>query len=199
MIAAAAVLVLGCGLATAYLVATAGDRVSVLTIGTPVAKGQLLEQEVLVSTSVSGVPGAIPVDRAPAVIGHRAAVDLVEGQVLTESMVTSDPVPGEGQAVVGLALEPTKVPAAGLEAGDSVRVLQVAAPDAAETAGEDSGAGTVLSAAATVYAVGSDATGGSEVQLTLVLPEAEAAAVAAASTAGQAAVIEISAGAAGGQ
>lgn len=198
LIAVAAVLVLLFGAGTAYLVSTAGEQASVLAVGTPVAKGQIVEREALISTTVSGVPGAIPVDQATEVIGQTAAVDLVEGQVLTEAMVTSEPVPAEGQAVVGLALEPTKVPAAGLESGDLVRVLRVTGPDDA-AAGDGEEAGTVLSAAATVFQVAGDAAGGNEVLLTLVLPEADAAAVAAASTAGQAAVIEISAGSTGGQ
>lgn len=198
LIAVAAVLVLLFGAGTAYLVTTAGDQASVLAIGTPVAKGQVVEREALISTTVSGVPGAIPVDQAPDIIGQTAAVDLIEGQVLTEAMVTSEPTPAEGQAVVGLALEPTKVPAAGLESGDLVRVLRVTGPDDA-AAGDGEEAGTVLSAAATVYEVAGDATGGNQLLLTLVLPEADAAAVAAASTAGQAAVIEISASAAGSQ
>lgn len=200
LIAGAAVLVLLFGLATAYAVSTAGQKVSVLTIGNPVAKGQVLERDALVSTTVSGVPGAIPVDQAPQVIGKTAAVDLVAGQVLTESMVTAEPTPGEGQAVVGLALEPTKVPAAGLEPGDLVQVIRVAGADkaptstnlASETTPETGEVGTVLSDAATVYEVGGDAAGGSEVLLTLMLPQADAVEVAAASTAGQAAVIEIS-------
>lgn len=199
LIAVAAVLVLLFGAGTAYLVTTAGEQASVLAVGTPVAKGQVVEREALISTTVSGVPGAIPVDQAPDIIGQTAAVDLVEGQVLTEAMVTSEPTPAEGQAVVGLALEPTKVPAAGLEAGDLVRVLRVTGPDDAAAGGDGEEAGTVLSAAATVYEVAGDATGGNQVLLTLVLPEADAAAVAAASTAGQAAVIEISASTSGSQ
>lgn len=197
LIAGAAVLVLLFGLATAYAVSRAGQKVSVLTVGTPVAKGQVIERDALVSATVSGVPGAIPVGEASEVIGKTAAVDLVEGQLLTEPMVTAEPTPGEGQAVVGLALEPTRVPAAGLEPGDVVQVVRVAGPDdtAANTnTGGETGTevGAVLSAAATVYEVGGDAAGGSEVLLTLVLPQADAVEVAAASTAGQAAVIEIS-------
>lgn len=194
LITVAAMLVLLFGAGTAYLVTTAGEQASVLAVGTPVAKGRVVEREALISTTVSGVPGAITVDRAAEVIGQTAAIDLVEGQVLTEAMMTSKPTPAEGQAVVGLALEPTKVPAAGLEAGDLVRVLRVTGPDDAAPAGPgEEESGTVISQAATVYAASSDAAGGREVLLTLVLPEAEAAAVAVASTAGQAAAIEISA------
>lgn len=196
LIAAAAVLVLLFGAATAYLMTTAGDKVSVLTIGRPIAEGQTIEREALVSTAVSGVPGAIPVSAVVEVVGQTAAVDLVEGQVLTAAMLTSEPTPASGQAMVGLALPPATAPTAGLEPGDVVRVLAVTGPESSGS-GTDQTAGTTLSASATVHQVSADAAS-SGVLMTVVLPEAEAAAVAAASAAGEVAVIEISASSARG-
>ena len=46
------------------------------------------------SWSLAGVDGAIPVADVDQVIGKAAAVDLVQGQVLTDAMVTSSPVVG---------------------------------------------------------------------------------------------------------
>ena len=69
--------------------------------------------------------GAITVEpRATASSGSTAAVGLVEGQILTRDMVTSDPLPGPGERVVGLQLDATRAPA-GLMPGDAVVVLAV--------------------------------------------------------------------------
>ncbi len=46
---------------------------------------------------------AIGSDDAPASSGSTAAVGLVDGQILTLDMVTTDPLPGPGERVVGLA------------------------------------------------------------------------------------------------
>ena len=112
LVTLAALLVLGLGLAVAAWGIQVGEKTSVLAVGQPVAKGQVIARGDLVSTSVAGVSGAIGVDRVDVVVGKTAAVDLVAGQVLTPEMATDDPVPGPGRSVVGLALDPTRVPSA---------------------------------------------------------------------------------------
>lgn len=193
----AALLVLGFALATAYLVTRAGDEVSVLSVGTPISKGHVIERADLVSVAVSGIDGAVPVEATDDVVGKTATVDLVEGQVLTEDMVTSTPTPATGQSTVGLALDPTRVPSSGLDPGDIVDVIAV--PNT-----ETSGGGratlanpTVLARAATVYAVQGLATDGGKVLLTVVVDTREAGSVAAYSTSNRVAVVEVAAG--GGQ
>lgn len=195
LIVLAALLVLGFGLATAYLVTRAGDKVSVLVVGTEVPKGHVVQREDLVSQSVSGVAGAIPVDQVNDVVGHTATVDLVEGQILTHSMVTSAPTPGEGQALVGLSLDPTRVPSAGLDAGDVVDVIAVSGGEQGGKPNQaDLDAPTVLSAGATVYSIEGMATDGGQMLLTLLVDEADANKVASYSTSNLVAVVEVSAG-----
>lgn len=195
LITLAALLVLGFGLATAYLVTSAGDKVSVLVMGTDVPKGHVVERADLVSQSVSGVPNAISVDQINYVVGHTATVDLVQGQLLTESMVTTAPTPGEGQAVVGLSLDPTRAPSSGLSAGDVVDVIAVIGGEqGGRTNQTDLDAPTVLASGATVYSIEGLATDGGQMLLTLVVDAADANKVAAYSTSNMVAVVEVTAG-----
>jgi hypothetical protein len=195
LIVLAALLVLGFGLATAYLVTSAGDKVSVLVMGTEVSKGHVVQREDLVSQSVSGVSNAIPVDQVDDVVGRTATVDLVEGQILTDAMVTSAAVPGEGQAMVGLSLDPTRVPSSGLETGDVVDVIAVMGGDqGGKTNPADLDAPIVLTTDATVYSAEGLATDGGQLLLTLVIDEADATKVAAYSTSNLVAVVEVAAG-----
>ena len=169
----------------------AGEKESVLAIGQPVAKGQVIERGDLVSTSVSGVGGAIPVGDLDTVVGQTAAVDLVAGQILTPAMFAGTPVPGEGQSVVGLALDPTRVPGAGLEPGDQVDVIAVPGGDRAQTGRRDAlDAPEVLAEGAEVYDVGGAATAGGQVLVTLVVDADDAARIAAYSTQNRVAVVE---------
>jgi hypothetical protein len=190
LVTLSALLVLGLGLGVAAWGLQVGDKASVLAIGEPVAKGQVVERGDLVSTSVSGVGGAIPVEEMDRVVGKTAAVDLVAGQILTPAMVAADPVPGPGRSVVGLALDPTRVPSAGLAPGDQVDVIAVPAGEDGQTNSAAAEAPGVLAQAAQVYAVGGEATGGGQLLLTVVVDAREAAEIAAASTQNRVAVVE---------
>jgi hypothetical protein len=192
LVVLAALLVIGCGLGVAAWGLSVGDKASVLAVGAPIAKGHVLDREDLVSVSVSGVDGAIPVENVDQVVGQAAAVDLVEGQVLTDGMVTSSPVPGEGEAIIGLALDLTRVPGAGLQPGDQVDVIAVPNSEGAPAGGKDAALDSpeVLAVSAEVYEVGGEAGAGSQVLLTLIVDEADASRVAAYSTQNRVAVVE---------
>jgi hypothetical protein len=197
LITLAVLLVVGCALCGALLVSRAGDKTAVLAIGKPVAKGEVVERGDLVTTNVAGVSGAVLATDIDEVVGKTAATDLVAQQIVTDSMVTSDPVPGEGEALVGLALDPTRVPTAGLVPGDTVRVVAVS--DAKQGGSRDEADDPeVLAEAAEVYAVEGSATDGGVV-LTVVVPEGDAARVAAYSTGGRVAVVETAAAPAEGE
>ena len=189
----AALLVVGLGLAVAAWGLRAGEKDSVLAVRTPIAKGHQIDRADLVSTSVAGVAGAIPVVDVGAVVGKTTTVDLVSGQVLTAAMVTDAPVPSTGEAVVGLALDPTRVPGAGLQAGDVVTVIAI--PDG-QTDGADGSATAsldepeVLAEQAQVFEVSGETVGGSQLLVTLVVADKDAARVAAYSTQNRVAVIE---------
>ena len=190
LVTLAALLVVGLGLGVAAWGLQVGDKSSVLAIGKPVAKGQVVERGDLVSKSVAGVGEAIPVEDLDTVVGQTAAVDLVAGQILTSAMVAAEPVPAAGQSVVGLALDPTRVPSAGLAPGDQVDLIAVPAGEGAQGDTADTEAPEVLAEAAEVYAVGGKATAGGQLLLTVVVNAEEAAKIAAYSTQNRVAVVE---------
>jgi len=190
LVVLAALLVIGTGLAVAAWGLRVGDKESVLAVGHPIAKGQVIGREDLVSTSVAGIDAAIPVADLDSVVGKTASVDLVQGQVLTSAMFTSSPVPAAGESLIGLALDPTRVPGAGLDPGDVVDVVLVPGGDDAQVDPPALDTPEVLAAAAEVYDVGGTATAGGQVLVTLVVDAKDAARIAAYSTQNRIAVVE---------
>jgi hypothetical protein len=187
-------LVIGFALGGAVLFSNAGDKVSVLALGSDVAKGQVVQRDDLRSVSVAGVAGTVPVTDIDAVVGKTAAVDLVEGQLVTDRMVTSDPVPGAGQTVVGLSLDPTRAPSAGLSPGDVVDVIAVPSGNA-ESNDKELDRPAVLTAGAAVYAAQGSGTSGGQLLLTIIVDSGDAEQIAAYSSAGRVAVVETAPGA----
>lgn len=182
----AAVLVVGMGLAVAGWGLAAGKKESVLAVREPIAKGHIIDRGDLVTKAVAGVEGALTVDEVARVVGKTAAVDLVAGQIITEKMIAARSVPGPGQATVGLALDPSRLPGEGLVAGDVV--------DAILTPGSDGGGSfddpTVLAQGAQVMGVQGSATAGGLVIVTLVVSDDDAHRIAAYSTAKRVAIVE---------
>jgi hypothetical protein len=197
LLALAGLLIVGSGLAGAVLFDRASDTAEVLAVRDGIAMGHTLTEGDLVARNVAGIDGVYTVDEAGSVIGATAAVDLVPGQVLTRDMLTREPVPAAGDAVVGLSLDPARVPAAGLGAGDLVDVIAVPVGENAATDDAALDAPRVLAEQARVYEVAGSATEGGGVSVTVVVPESAAARVAAYSTAGRVAVVETAPGSGG--
>ncbi|RYB88305.1 hypothetical protein EUA06_21905 [Nocardioides glacieisoli] len=190
LVTVAALSVLGTGLAVAAWGLHAGQKESVLAIGEPISKGQVIARDDLVTTSVSGVSGAIPVSEINTVVNQTAAVDLVDGQILTSQMFAASAVPASGEATVGLALDPARVPGAGLGPGDVVDVIAVPGGDTAQKDPAALDTPEVLAADASVYSVEGAATAGGQVLVTLVVDAADAARISAYSTQNRVAVVE---------
>lgn len=190
LVTVAALSVLGTGLAVAAWGLHAGQKESVLALGEPVSKGQVIARDDLVTTSVSGVSGAIPVSEINTVVNQTAAVDLVDGQILTSQMFAASGVPASGEATVGLALDPARVPGAGLDPGDVVDVIAVPGGDTSQKDPAALDTPEVLAADASVYSVEGAATAGGQVLVTLVVDAADAARISAYSTQNRVAVVE---------
>lgn len=188
LVSLAALLVVGSGLAVAAWGLSAGQKESVLVVNGAIAKGEVIEREDLVSKAVAGLDDTVPVGSANSVVGQTAAVDLVEGQILGSAMFTNAPVPGVGKATVGLALEASRVPGAGLQPGDSVDVIAIPAGEQADSEALDSP--LALAKSAQVYAVGGEPAAGGQVLVTLIVPAPSAAQIAAYSTQNRVAVVE---------
>ncbi|TDC69317.1 hypothetical protein E1200_09030 [Actinomadura sp. GC306] len=156
--ALAVLLILGGALASAYLVMASGERVSAIRIAQPVAAGQQIPASALEEVQVgdTGIQFIGWSERAK-VTRHVAAVRLVPGALLTNSMIVAANAPENGRLVVGLALKPGQFPSGGVEVGRHVTLYAVGG-------GQNGGprAGTVLAADAVVIGVGGAGGGGGE-------------------------------------
>jgi len=126
--ALAIMLVVGCAAISASLLLASDYSISVLTLTRGVPAGQVVTAADLGTASISGSGlSAVKAESRNEVIGFTAAVDLLPGTLLSPAMVARDPVPGPGQAVVGLSLKPGLLPSAELRAGTFVMVVRLAA------------------------------------------------------------------------
>jgi SAF domain len=186
----AILLIVGCALGAAIAFTKAGDTTSVVAVTDGVARGETITREDLTTTRVSGVDGAVPADQLQELVGRTAVVDLLPGQVVVAAASSADPIPAQGETLVGAALEPSSIPD-GLAPGDNVRVL--AAP---EEGSEPDPSGAIL-ATAVVYTIGDTQVVGSGTgarQVTLIVPDTRADVVALFASSDRIVLVETSAG-----
>lgn len=166
------------------------DRREVLVVKTPVAAGQVVRAADVGHARVAGVPGAILASEVDSVVGKRAAGGLVEGQVLTEAALTESLVPAAGERLVAIRLETGRVPG-GLAPGDLVDVLAVP-PDGDPGSSQQLNEPVNLAEGARVDSLGE--TPDSAVVVTVLVPDAQADAIAAHSATGQVTIVQAPAG-----
>lgn len=150
-----------------------------------VSRGRLVEPTELIAVEVGSDAAAhlIPatVESRDGLVGQVWAADLPAGELLSPALLTDRLVVADGQALVGLRLDPGGFPAAGLRPGDVVMVVQSALQQ---------GEPRVLVDSAVVESVMPLADQGvaSARLVTLSVPAEAAAAVANAGSAGQASI-----------
>ncbi|MFA1551092.1 hypothetical protein [Actinomadura chokoriensis] len=189
--ALAVLLILGGALASAYLVMASGERVSAIRVAQPVAAGQRIPASALEEVQIgdTGIQYLAWTERAK-VTRHIAAVPLVKGALLTNSMISSQTAAENGRVIVGLALKPGQMPSGDVVQGSRVTLYAVGG-------GQNGGprAGTVLAQDAVVIGIGGGNDGGGPTRLrsdqtsvdVAVLP-ADAAQVTQAASAGAVAI-----------
>jgi Flp pilus assembly protein CpaB len=162
------------------------DRHEVLAVAHPVPAGTVITPDDLKVDAVAGVTSTISSEDAASVVGSTAAVGLVEGQILTRDMVTSKPLPGPGERVVGLQLDATRAPT-GLLPGDVVVVLAVP-PSGDPSSPEELDHPMVLAPRAVVASA--EVVEGAGTRLALVVPDSVAERVTAYVAAGRVALVQ---------
>lgn len=189
-LAALAVLLIVLGAATAGLLALRVDqRHPVLVARHDIGTGQQIGQDDLAVARVAGDGlSMIPADQAGQVIGKYASTRIAAGRLIDNGMIGTSGLLSQGNAAAGLSLQPGRYPASGLESGDVVRLVRSV-----------DGAGRVLSQRAVIGSVQTPAEGvfgdgSNTIIVTVIVPEAEAPAVAAAGAAEQVVVILLSRG-----
>ena len=190
--ALAVVLMVGLGLAGAYIYSHAGQKQPVVMVVRDVPAGHPIQRADLTTVDVAGSVTAIGKANMASVIGQTAVVELLPNTFLQRAMVTSAPPLGGDQAQVGVAVKPGQIPADGLSPGDTVEVVELPVKDAAVPAGGQAARGTILAAAATVYSSVSDPSQSGGTLLTLVVAKSVAVEIASASSAGLIALVRVS-------
>lgn len=178
LIASAALLAVLVWLVVAAGLDRASDRVQVWSVASDVLRGETVEQAHLTPTEVAvGDPSAVlsvADARIAGLVGRLWAADLQAGTLVSPSLTVERLEVDAGEALVGLALPPGGWPSSALRAGDPVMV--VASGDVAEV--------LVERAMVDAVTVLGDAVSGTRL-ITVAVPHAAAAEVAAAAAAGE--------------
>lgn len=134
-----------------WLWTTTSGSTPVVAMRSAVARGEVIERSDLMAVQVGLDPAlqVVPAGAAGDLIGHRAAVDLPAGSLVTRAAVAAVVVPAAGRSVVGVSTGAAGLPGEPLQVGDRVRV--VVAPSSAAASG--TGSATPWSIAAIVVGI----------------------------------------------
>ena len=182
----AVLLVVGFAAVGAYLYGHAGAKTPVVVVVGDVPAGHPIARSDVSTVAVAGAVTAIAGDHIDSVVGQTAVVHLLPDMLLQRSMIASGSGLSASVAQVGVVVKSGQIPAGGLAPGDVVEVVALPAANATSTSPP-----TVLVAGAQVYDSRADPAQAGGTLLTLVVPRSQAVAVAAASGAGQIALIRV--------
>jgi len=148
------------GLLSYVIYARLANETAVVSVAQTVYRGEVIDATDLTTLTLQGnsIAQAVPAAELDAMVGKRAAVDLVAGSVLVASAVTDESVPAEGRAVVGLKLSAGRTPTSLLIPSAAVRLVALPAPDAASKEAPDDLAGDTFTARVIDQADGADGT-----------------------------------------
>ena len=169
---------------------SAVDRTPALAVVGSVERGDTITAAdvKVIYVSSDDALARLPESQLTQVVGQVALVDLAPGTLLSRSVVADRPSLDPGEGVVGLSLEPGGYPSLGLAPGDRVSVIRAAEPAAVDGDGES--AEVVLTRDATVFSV--EELASDRRLVSIVAPEGDAEAVAAASGSGSLRLVLVS-------
>lgn len=130
-------LVVGAVCGNVVLIDQIADRTPVLVLARDVPWGQPISGADLTPVELPSEVAefATPQTRRGEVVGKTAGHTLRAGHLLAYSDVTAQAIPGPGQTVVGVRLEPGRFPARGLVPNDPVTVHPVPDEDSSTSSG----------------------------------------------------------------
>lgn len=169
---------------------SAVDRTPALAVVGSVERGDTITAAdvKVIYVSSDDALARLPESQLTQVVGQVALVDLAPGTLLSRSVMADRPSLDSGEGVVGLSLEPGGYPSLGLAPGDRVSVIRAAEPAAVDGDGES--AEVVLTRDATVFSV--EELASDRRLVSIVAPEGDAEAVAAASGSGSLRLVLVS-------
>ena len=187
---AAMVLVVALGaLGNVWLLASTTTAQEVVAARSTIERGSVIAREDLITVRIELDPSlhTVPGGDLAGLVGQRAALDVAAGSLVTTESVTTSTVPLDGNSLVGIGVAQARMPGVALVAGDRVRVVATPAQVTGITAGA-----TPVSVGAVVVGTqpGTDATGaGAETIVTVQVPTADSAALAAMAATGNVALV----------
>ena len=190
-VALAVALVVGFAALGGYFYTTAGAKTPVVVVIREVPAGHVVTRADLSTVDVAGAVTAVAGANLDSVLGQTATVTLLPNTLLQRSMVTDGPGLTADQAQVGVKLTGGQLPADGVNAGDTVMVLQLPDKTTAAAAGTPPAAAVTVVPRATVFATAADPSDAAGTLVTLVVPVGAAPAVAVASNAGLVALVRV--------
>ncbi len=189
------------GLLGVWLFNNVGNTRQVLVLAHTVERGDVITAGDLTTARLNSDPAVhtVPAGDKSKYVGLYAATDLAGGSILTPDAATTVQVPAAGQALVGLSLTASQMPARKLQTGDKVLVILGAGStttSAGTTSGTQSstaptaGAATTIRASVVDVVANTSATNGQNTTVVDVSVTSGAAAVlATAAAAGQVAIV----------
>ena len=191
-IALAVVLIVGLAALGAFWYSRAGQKTPVVVVIRDVPAGHVITRSDVSTVDVAGAVTAIGGSRIDSVVGQVATVELLPNTLLQRSMLTSSNPLLASDAMVGVALKPGQLPAAGLSDGATMQVLQLPSKENVTGAGSSAAlTAIVLAARATVYGSTADPSQTGGTLLTLIVPKAASSSIAAAASAGLVALVQV--------
>lgn len=189
---AAMVLVVCLGvLGNVWLHAATTSATQVVAARSTIPRGALITADDLMSVRVEVDPTVhtVPAADLASLIGKRAALDVAAGSLLTPEATSEVNIPADGYSLVGVGVAQALMPGTQLLAGDKIRLVAATADPVAAAAANS--ADPVSIAAVVVGAqAGTDPTvAGSQTIITVQVPTADAARLAAIASTGKVAVV----------
>lgn len=172
------------GLGAAWLATTMSSSVAVVAIHSTVDRGQVISEQDLTTASITLDPNLSPMaaSNIDSIVGQRAAFDLPAGTIITPGSITDSLIPAPGFSLVGVAVPITRMPAEGINAGDTVRVVDT------PREGDEPPSGSPRFERATVVGLVYDEETGHTI-LDLTVPESVAPQLAARAATGRVTII----------
>jgi hypothetical protein len=148
------------GLLSYVIYARLANETAVVSVAQTVYRGEVIDAADLTTITLQGtsIAQAVPAADLDAMIGKRAAVDLVAGSVLVASAVTAESIPAVGRAVVGLKLSAGRTPTSLLIPSAAVRLVALPSQDGTGANAADDITGDTFTARMIDQANGADGT-----------------------------------------
>jgi hypothetical protein len=183
VVIAVIVTALGCLLGAWAWSATTNTE-EVLAATHTIHRGEVIRAGDIQRIRISGDPALspLPASAYDSVVGHRAALDISAGGLLTPDSTSTAPLPPKGQSVVGISLTPAQVPAIPMRGGDQVRIIVTPGDNG------DAGGGAPPFTPAVVVDTALDETTGNTV-VNVLVPYADASVLAARAATGHVALV----------